>query len=340
MAHSGYRVHDTMGSTTSLLKQIGLFAFFFVRVASHRLRSALISALHSTNYVLSSPSSITKKCCPHQLHPPSMSLCNAHFSDARFLSMSANWHPKHDHKLTFLSMTATYVHTHFQKIDPSFRALGIMYSIIGNFEIIGFVSLHAWQQLYTILRNMYPLPDSASTSYKICFNCTTVQLMCSSQILLWMPFGKFHPGFEFFTYIVTHSYSSCPFSCNVIYRWDGAWQSTLGTVQRKVLISCPPSMMCVSYVSLLSTQRHPSSLSISAYYKWSTTGAGQGLGWGWTSSSLPHFNLVPRLSGAQSVHTWRACYLFLHDHDIIKTGPEFLEQKGNIRPQAGVARHV
>ena len=47
------------------------FAFFFVRVASRRLRSALVSALYSAKYVhcegpaaLSSPSSIAKK------HPP------------------------------------------------------------------------------------------------------------------------------------------------------------------------------------------------------------------------------------------------------------------------------
>ena len=47
-----------------------LFAFFFVRVASRRLRSALVSALDSTKYVrcegpaaLSSPSSIAKKRC-------------------------------------------------------------------------------------------------------------------------------------------------------------------------------------------------------------------------------------------------------------------------------------
>ena len=78
------------------------------------------------------------------------------------------------------------------------------------------MSLHAWQQLYTILRNMYLLPDLASASYKVCFNCTTVQLMCSSQILLWMPFGKFHLGFGFFTYIVICSYSSCPFSYTLV----------------------------------------------------------------------------------------------------------------------------
>ena len=41
-------------------------------------------------------------------------------------------------------------------------------------------------------------------------------------------------------------------------------------------------------------------------------------------------SLVPRLPGMQNVHTWRAWYLFSHDHDIIEIGPEFLEQKGNV----------
>ena len=79
--------------------------FFFLRVASCRLRSALISALDSAKYVhcegpaaLSSPSSIAKK-----LRPSSTSSCNARFSDAQFLSVST--------KMTFLSVTAsTYIH--------------------------------------------------------------------------------------------------------------------------------------------------------------------------------------------------------------------------------------
>ena len=78
-----------------------LFAFFFVRVASYRLHSALVSALDSAKYVhceapaaLSSPSSIAKKCCLHQLCPPLTSSCNACLSDAC------------ECKLTFLIMTA------------------------------------------------------------------------------------------------------------------------------------------------------------------------------------------------------------------------------------------
>ena len=27
---------------------------------------------------------------------------------------------------------------------------------------------------------------------------------------------------------------------------------------------------------------------------------------------------------------WRAWYIFSRDHDVIKIGPEFLEQKGNV----------
>ena len=41
-------------------------------------------------------------------------------------------------------------------------------------------------------------------------------------------------------------------------------------------------------------------------------------------------SLIPRLSGTRNVHALRAWYIFSRDHDIIKIGPEFLEQKGNV----------
>ena len=48
---------------------------------------------------------------------------------------------------------------------------------------------------------------------------------------------------------------------------------------------------------------------------------------------LPQYiviSLVPRLSGTRNVHAWRAWYIFSRDHDVIKIGPEILEQKGNV----------
>ena len=41
-------------------------------------------------------------------------------------------------------------------------------------------------------------------------------------------------------------------------------------------------------------------------------------------------SLVPRLSRMRNVHAWRAWYIFSCDRDVIKIGPEFLEQKGNV----------
>ena len=41
-------------------------------------------------------------------------------------------------------------------------------------------------------------------------------------------------------------------------------------------------------------------------------------------------SFIPRLSGMRNVHVWRAWYIFSRDHYVIKIGPEFLEQKGNI----------
>ena len=45
-----------------------------------------------------------------------------------------------------------------------------------------------------------------------------------------------------------------------------------------------------------------------------------------------HFfiSLVPRLFGTRNVHAWRACYIFSRDHYVIKIGPEFFEQRGNV----------
>ena len=41
-------------------------------------------------------------------------------------------------------------------------------------------------------------------------------------------------------------------------------------------------------------------------------------------------SLIPRLSGMQNIHMWRVWYILSRDHDVIKIGPEFLEQKGNV----------
>ena len=40
-------------------------------------------------------------------------------------------------------------------------------------------------------------------------------------------------------------------------------------------------------------------------------------------------SLVTRLPRMRNVQR-RAWYLFSHDHDVSKIGPEFLEQKGNV----------
>ena len=36
------------------------------------------------------------------------------------------------------------------------------------------------------------------------------------------------------------------------------------------------------------------------------------------------------MENVKDKHTWRAWYIFSRDHDVIKIGPEFLEQKGNV----------
>ena len=136
--------------------------FFFVRVASRRLCSALVSTLDSTKYIrcegpatLSSPSSITKKRCPpysilHR-HPcimhVSVSLIPRPRPAFRRMQYEATfqWHPIHGsghkltfrawpqidipkqyRKLTFLSMTdthvRTYIHMYIARIDPSLKA--------------------------------------------------------------------------------------------------------------------------------------------------------------------------------------------------------------------------
>ena len=79
-----------------LLRWSDLFAFFFVRVASRRLRSALVSALDYAKYVrCEGPSRavlpvLHRQETSPQLRPPSTSSCYARFSDARFPSVSAN----------------------------------------------------------------------------------------------------------------------------------------------------------------------------------------------------------------------------------------------------------
>ena len=39
----------------------------------------------------------------------------------------------------------------------------------------------------------------------------------------------------------------------------------------------------------------------------------------------------PGSPGTRIEHAWRAWYIFSHDHDVIKIGPEFLEQKDILR---------
>ena len=76
---SFFELFDALFLLSWLLRWTDLLAFFFVRVASHQLHSALVSALDSTKYIhcegpaaLFSPSSFAKKPCP----PPTLSSTN------------------------------------------------------------------------------------------------------------------------------------------------------------------------------------------------------------------------------------------------------------------------
>ena len=109
--------------------------FSFVRVASCQLCSALVSALDSAKYVHckcpAALSSIAKRRCPPELCPPSTLQWHPTLSVSHDKLTFQTWAQidisKHDCKLTFLSVTATYVqtylrHTHILRIIPSFRA--------------------------------------------------------------------------------------------------------------------------------------------------------------------------------------------------------------------------
>ena len=96
-----------------LLWWTDLLVLFFVRVTSCQLRSALASALDSAKYVrcegpavLSSLSSVAQK--------TSSQRCVMH--------VGSDILPGRDLKLTFLSVTDTYVRTYITRVDPSFKA--------------------------------------------------------------------------------------------------------------------------------------------------------------------------------------------------------------------------
>ena len=102
----------------SWLQQWTDFVFFLV--GSCQLCSALIFALDSAKYVhyravlpiLHRQETLSRH--PHVMHV---------LVTPEFISVRANWHSKHDLKLTFLSTTNMYVHMQILRIDPSFRAL-------------------------------------------------------------------------------------------------------------------------------------------------------------------------------------------------------------------------
>ena len=116
-----------------LLRWADFFAFFFLRVASHRLRSALVYALGFANTYIANGQ---PRCPPHPLSPRNVVLtssCNAciryparaHERKLTFRTTS-NDIPKRYRKLTFLSVTDMYVRTYIRmdiaRIDPSFKA--------------------------------------------------------------------------------------------------------------------------------------------------------------------------------------------------------------------------
>ena len=93
--------------------------YFFVRVASRRLRSVLASALDSAKYVrCEGPAALSSR-------PPSPKTSSRR-RRRRVMHVVSDIVPGRDLKLTFLSVTDTYVRTHVRtyiaRIDPSFRA--------------------------------------------------------------------------------------------------------------------------------------------------------------------------------------------------------------------------
>ena len=114
---------ELLSSSYALLASMvdWLFWFLFLRVASSQLRSVLnfihckgLAALSS----LSSLSSITKK-----RHPTSLcNTCIRAWVQIDIPNIPSDCNPKHACKLTFLSVTDTYVHMHMPRIDPTFKA--------------------------------------------------------------------------------------------------------------------------------------------------------------------------------------------------------------------------
>ena len=69
----------------------------------------------------------------HCLETSSWRPCVMHVSVMpELLSVSANWYSEHDLKLTFLSATDTYIHTHIPRIDFSFRTSANAFSNKGG----------------------------------------------------------------------------------------------------------------------------------------------------------------------------------------------------------------
>ena len=136
-----------------LLRWTDLLVLFFVRVASHWLRSALTSALDSVKYIrckgpaaLSSPSSIAKKkrrpdvvvSCRHVMHVVSNILPGRDRRPQIDI-------PKRYRKLTFVSVTDTFVRTYVHSKNRSLtQSLALMRLTIKT----GFVQFY--QSAYSV----------------------------------------------------------------------------------------------------------------------------------------------------------------------------------------------
>ena len=146
----------------SWLSMVGwLLCFLFLRVGSCQLRSALVYALHSTNmYVVKG-----QLCCPPC--PPSAGnvvptwLCNA-----RIRYPARAWAqidiPKRYHKLTFLSVTDTYVHTYICthvhcKNKSLIQSLVLMRSTIIYHmpNSRGYMGVNAWRSYTQFIKSYY-----------------------------------------------------------------------------------------------------------------------------------------------------------------------------------------
>ena len=127
-----------------LLRWTDFFAFF-VRVASHRLRSALVSALDSTKYVRCKSPAACPHCPPlprNIVSPNSVLHRHPHVTHISVMPDSWGWVqiniPEHDRKLTFLSVT-TYVCTYAHPENRSLiQSLVLMHSAISDTVVLGF----------------------------------------------------------------------------------------------------------------------------------------------------------------------------------------------------------